>query len=156
MFPLPCALFAEYRRRFGIVQWENSIFPFASALTFRYICYAIYNTMNEEQRIMQLRELLHRYNHEYYVMNAPTVSDREFDALMHELIDLENRNPEFFDENSPTQRVGSDLNHEFVQVAHRYPMLSLANTYNREEVEAFYRRVEAGLGGRSFDICCEL
>lgn len=156
MFPLPCALFAEYRRRFGIVQWENSIFPFASALTFRYICYAIYNTMNEEQRIMQLRELLHRYNHEYYVMNAPTVSDREFDDLMHELIDLENRNPEFFDENSPTQRVGSDLNHEFVQVAHRYPMLSLANTYNREEVEAFYRRVEAGLGGRSFDICCEL
>ncbi len=112
--------------------------------------------MNEEQRIMQLRELLHRYNHEYYVMNAPTVSDREFDDLMHELIDLENRNPEFFDENSPTQRVGSDLNHEFVQVAHRYPMLSLANTYNREEVEAFYRRVEAGLGGRRFDICCEL
>lgn len=105
---------------------------------------------------MQLRELLHRYNHEYYVMNAPTVSDREFDDLMHELIDLENRNPEFFDENSPTQRVGSDLNHEFVQVAHRYPMLSLANTYNREEVEAFYRRVEAGLGGRRFDICCEL
>ncbi len=156
MFPLPCALFAEYRRRFGIVQWENSIFPFASALTFRYICYAIHNTMNEEQRIMQLRELLHRYNHEYYVMNAPTVSDREFDDLMHELIDLENRNPEFFDENSPTQRVGSDLNHEFVQVAHRYPMLSLANTYNREEVEAFYRRVEAGLGGRRFDICCEL
>lgn len=156
MFPLPCALFAEYRRRFGIVQWENSIFPFASALTFRYICYVIHNTMNEEQRIMQLRELLHRYNHEYYVMNAPTVSDREFDDLMHELIDLENRNPEFFDENSPTQRVGSDLNHEFVQVAHRYPMLSLANTYNREEVEAFYRRVEAGLGGRRFDICCEL
>lgn len=112
--------------------------------------------MNEEQRIMQLRELLHRYNHEYYVMNAPTVSDREFDNLMHELIDLENRNPELFDENSPTQRVGSDLNHEFVQVAHRYPMLSLANTYNREEVEAFYRRVEAGLGGSSFDICCEL
>ena len=113
-------------------------------------------TMDEAQRIMELRALLHEHNYNYYVKNAPTISDREFDGLLHELIELEGRHPELYDPNSPTQRVGSDLNNEFVQVVHRYPMLSLANTYNREDVKAFYERVQGGLDGQKFDICCEL
>ncbi len=112
--------------------------------------------MNEQQRIVQLREELHRHNHLYYVENAPEISDREFDAMMHELQELEARHPEMYDPNSPTQRVGSDLGVEFARVSHRYPMLSLSNTYNREDVRAFYSRVSDGLGGRPFDICCEL
>ena len=74
---------------------------------------------------------------------------------MHELQDLEAKHPEMHDPNSPTQRVGSDLNVEFTRVPHRYPMLSLANTYNREDVRAFYSRVSDGLGGKPFEICCE-
>ena len=77
-------------------------------------------TMDEAQRIMELRALLHEHNYNYYVKNAPTISDREFDGLLHELIELEGRHPELYDPNSPTQRVGSDLNNEFVQVVHRY------------------------------------
>ncbi len=112
--------------------------------------------MNEEKRIEQLRRELHRHNHLYYVENSPEISDREFDTLMHELQDLEAKHPEMHDPNSPTQRVGSDLNVEFTRVPHRYPMLSLANTYNREDVRAFYSRVSDGLGGKPFEICCEL
>ena len=110
----------------------------------------------EEERILELREMLHRHNHNYYVLNAPEISDREFDDLMHELQDLEARHPEMFDENSPSVRVGSDLNKEFRQVPHRYPMLSLANTYSEADVTDFYERVKSLLGGEEFEICCEL
>ena len=75
--------------------------------------------MDEKQRIEQLRQELHEHNHRYYVENQPTISDQEFDELMHELQRLEALHPEMFDANSPTQRVGSDLGGEFKQVAHR-------------------------------------
>ena len=84
--------------------------------------------MDEKARILQLRDELHRHNHLYYVDNQPEISDKEFDDLMHELMELESRHPEMFDANSPSQRVGSDLNNDFEQVEHRYPMLSLPNT----------------------------
>ena len=112
--------------------------------------------MTEEQRIYQLREELHRHNHSYYVDHSPVISDREFDRLMSELQQLEAAHPELADPNSPTVRVGSDISHEFEQVEHQYPMLSLGNTYDREEVRDFYRRVSDGLGGEPFEICCEL
>lgn len=112
--------------------------------------------MDEKQRILELREQLHRHNYLYYVKSAPEISDRDFDMMMHELQDLEARHPELYDPNSPSQRVGSDVSTEFTQVRHRYPMLSLANTYNRGDVREFYERVSEGLGGRKFDICCEL
>ena len=112
--------------------------------------------MNETERILQLRAELHEHNQRYYVDNAPVITDMEFDMLMHELQDLEARHPEMADPNSPTQRVGSDINHEFQQVEHRYPMLSLSNTYNEQEVADFYNSVKKGLGGEDFEICCEL
>ncbi len=112
--------------------------------------------MDETTRILQLREELHRHNHRYYVENAPTISDQEFDFLMHELQELEARHPEIFDPNSPTMRVGSDLNNEFETVVHTRPMLSLGNTYNREEVADFWQRVSDGLMGAPFQVCCEL
>ena len=112
--------------------------------------------MQEVDRILQLREELHRHNYRYYVLNAPVIGDQEFDTLMHELQMLESRHPEMFDPNSPSQRVGSDLSQEFRQVEHKYPMLSLSNTYNRDDVKDFYVRVSDGLGNEPFDICCEL
>ncbi len=111
---------------------------------------------NEKERIAALRRELDEHNRRYYVDNAPTVSDKEFDTLMAELIALEARHPELYDPASPTQRVGSDLSQEFVQVAHARPMLSLGNTYSRADVEDFYRRVSEGLDGEPFEICCEL
>ena len=112
--------------------------------------------MTEEARIQQLRALLHEHNHNYYVLNRPTIGDEEFDMLMHELQDLECRHPEMYDPNSPTQRVGSDLNQTFTQVAHRHPMLSLANTYNEGDVTAWYDSVSRGLAGEPFEVCCEM
>ena len=112
--------------------------------------------MNEKERIIELRDELHAHNHRYYVENAPAISDEEFDALMRELQDLEARHPEMHDDNSPTQRVGSDLSSEFQQVAHRYPMLSLANTYNRQEVADWYESVSKGLHGADFEVWCEM
>lgn len=112
--------------------------------------------INEQQRILQLRKELHDHNYKYYVLNSPEIGDIEFDMMMHELQDLEARHPEMSDPNSPTQRVGSDINSEFEQVAHHYPMLSLSNTYGRQDVEDFYNSVKKGLGGEDFDICCEL
>ena len=112
--------------------------------------------MDEIQRIEQLRQELHEHNHRYYVENQPTISDQEFDELMHELQRLEALHPEMYDANSPTQRVGSDLNSEFRQVAHRYPMLSLANTYNQQEVADWYDSVRRGLEGEDFEVCCEM
>ena len=112
--------------------------------------------MTEQDRILQLREALHRHNYNYYILNTPTISDREFDELLRELSDLEARHPEMDDPNSPTQRVGSDLSQEFDTFVHVRPMLSLSNTYNKAEVAEFYERVREGLAGEAFEICCEL
>ena len=112
--------------------------------------------MTEQEQILKLREELHQHNHNYYVLNMPTISDKDFDIMMHQLQELEQQHPEMADPNSPTQRVGSDLNNEFVTVLHKRPMLSLANTYNRQEVSDFYERVKDGLQGAPFQICCEL
>ena len=112
--------------------------------------------MTPQERIAYLRSELHRHNHSYYVLNMPEISDYEFDQLMHELQNLEAQYPELYDPTSPTMRVGSDLTNEFVQVAHRYPMLSLGNTYSFEEVRDFYNRVQKALGGEPFELCCEI
>lgn len=111
---------------------------------------------DERQRILQLRKELHEHNYKYYVLNQPEISDQEFDFMMKELQELEARHEDMFDPNSPTQRVGSDINQEFTQVTHKYPMLSLANTYSQEEVADFYSSVKKGLNGEDFEICCEL
>lgn len=111
---------------------------------------------DERQRILQLRKELHEHNYKYYVLNQPEISDQEFDFMMKELQELEARHEDMFDPNSPTQRVGSDINQEFTQVTHKYPMLSLANTYSQEDVADFYNSVKKGLNGEDFEICCEL
>ena len=112
--------------------------------------------MDEITRIKQLRAELHAHNHRYYIENAPTISDQDFDFLMHELQELEARHPELADPTSPTQRVGSDIQKEFRQVEHRYPMLSLANTYNEQDVAEWYQSVSRSLGGEPFQVCCEM
>ena len=112
--------------------------------------------MEVKEQIERLRKELDRHNYNYYVLNAPEIPDQEFDRMMRELQDLEAAHPEFDDPDSPTKRVGSDLNQEFVQVPHRYPMLSLANTYNKQEVADFYERVRTGLEDEPFEICCEM
>ena len=112
-------------------------------------------TMTEIERIDRLREELHAHNHNYYILNAPTISDQEFDRLMRELQDLEAKHPEHYDDNSPSVRVGSDLNKDFRQVEHKYPMLSLGNTYSQAEVTDFYERIRKSLN-EDFEICCEL
>lgn len=111
--------------------------------------------MTEIERIDQLRAELHRHNYNYYVLSAPVISDQHFDQLMRELQDLEAKHPEYFDENSPTMRVGSDINKNFTQAAHKYPMLSLANTYSEAEVTEFYDRIKKALN-EDFEICCEM
>ena len=112
--------------------------------------------MDEKERIIQLRRELHEHNYRYYVLNQPTIGDQDFDFMMHELQQLEAKHPEMADENSPTQRVGSDLNTEFQQVEHKYPMLSLANTYNEQDVSDWYESVRKGLAGEEFEVCCEM
>ena len=107
------------------------------------------------ERITALREQLNNYNYHYYVLSQPLISDFEFDKLLAELQQLENENPQYFDPNSPTQRVGSDINQNFTQVKHQYPMLSLGNTYNEGEVADFYNRVAKALNA-PFEIVCEL
>lgn len=107
-------------------------------------------------RIVALRDEINGHNHAYYVENSPTISDREFDMLLKELEQLEKEHPEEFDPLSPTQRVGSDLNRSFEQVAHVRPMLSLANTYSIEEVDDWERRVRDALAGERLDIVGEL
>lgn len=111
--------------------------------------------MTAKERIDQLRVQLHQHNYNYYVLNAPVISDKEFDEMMRELQDLEKEYPEYQDDSSPTMRVGSDINKNFTQVAHRYPMLSLGNTYSESEVTDFYERVRKALN-EDFEICCEL
>lgn len=112
--------------------------------------------MNEQDRILTLRKELHEHNRRYYVLNQPIISDQQFDFMMHELQELEARHPELADPNSPTQRVGSDLNQQFKQVAHKFPMLSLANTYNADDVREWYNQVTKGLDGQPFEVCCEM
>ena len=112
--------------------------------------------MTTKEYVEQLRSELHRHNHNYYVLNAPEITDFEFDRLMRELQELEAQHPECYDPMSPTMRVGSDLSNEFVQVAHKYPMLSLGNTYSFDEVREFYNRVQKSLGGEPFELCCEI
>lgn len=112
--------------------------------------------MTPKEQIEQLRKDLDQHNYNYYVLNQPTISDYEFDQLMYQLQDLETFYPQYADPNSPTQRVGSDLNQAFKSVPHKYPMLSLANTYNEQEVREFYDRVKSGLEGEDFEICAEM
>ncbi|MDD6132658.1 MAG: NAD-dependent DNA ligase LigA [Bacteroidales bacterium] len=107
-------------------------------------------------RIDELRKALDKHNYNYYVLNAPEISDYEFDMMMNELIALEKAHPEYADPTSPTQRVGSDINRQFVQVEHRRPMLSLGNTYSIEEVEEFVARCKQMLGGEDFEIVGEM
>ena len=111
--------------------------------------------MSVKEQIEALRSELEQHNYNYYVLSAPTISDKEFDEKMNELQDLEAAHPEYYDPNSPTQRVGSDLSKEFEQVQHRYPMLSLGNTYSEEEVRDFYERTERSLN-EPFEIVAEL
>ena len=111
--------------------------------------------MEVEAKIKALRDELEQHNYNYYVLSAPTISDREFDEKMKELQALEEAHPEFADPHSPTQRVGSDLSKEFEQVVHQYPMLSLGNTYSEEEIRDFYERTERALN-EPFEIVAEL
>ncbi|HTN68049.1 MAG TPA: NAD-dependent DNA ligase LigA [Dysgonamonadaceae bacterium] len=108
-----------------------------------------------QEQIEQLRSELHEHNFNYYVLSKPEISDFEFDEMMRKLADLESKYPEYYDANSPTKRVGSDINTGFKQVEHIYPMLSLQNTYSQEEVTEFYNRVKRGLN-EDFEIVCEL
>ncbi len=111
--------------------------------------------MDAKSRIEFLRNELEKHNYNYYVLSAPEISDYEFDQLMKELQKLEEENPQYFDENSPTQRVGNDISKEFEQVFHKYPMLSLGNTYSEGEISDFYNRVKKQLN-EDFEIVCEL
>ncbi len=112
--------------------------------------------MTDSERIDYLRRLLNDANHKYYVLAAPELDDQEYDFLLHELEALERRHPEKYDPSSPTQRVGSDIVSTFQQVAHAVPMLSLANTYNEQDVGQWYEQIVRGLGGEAFEIVCEM
>ncbi|MBK3516340.1 NAD-dependent DNA ligase LigA [Carboxylicivirga marina] len=107
------------------------------------------------KEIQELREQLHQYNHQYYVLNEPQISDYDFDQLLKKLIELEKQHPEFDEPNSPSKRVGSDLSNDFIQVTHKYPMLSLGNTYNEAEIENFYNRISKEIG-HEVEFVCEL
>ena len=103
-----------------------------------------------QHRIAELSGQLEDHNHQYYVLAAPTISDQEFDGLLKELERLELQWPEFASPNSPTQRVGGDITKNFLVVQHKYPMLSLSNSYNREEVAEFVARVEKEIGQTTY------
>lgn len=111
---------------------------------------------SEKERIEYLRRELHRHNYNYYVANSPEISDTDFDMLMKELEELETAHPEIYDPNSPTQRVGSDLSTGFEQVRHIYPMLSLANTYSIDDVDAWFKRVDEALMGQEVTVVGEM
>lgn len=110
----------------------------------------------DKKRIDFLRAELNRHNHNYYVLNTPEISDKEFDMMMKELEQLEVQHPEWDDALSPTHRVGSDINKSFTQVAHIHPMLSLGNTYSIEEVSDFMRRTTTALMGEEFETVGEM
>jgi DNA ligase (NAD+) len=113
------------------------------------------NTQEARERIKQLRKEIREHNYKYYVLAQPAISDFEYDSLMNELIRLEEDFPQFRDPNSPSQRVGSDINKEFKQVRHRYPMYSLGNTYSPEEVQEFEKRIKKSLD-EEIEYVCEL
>ena len=112
--------------------------------------------MTAKDRIVELREYLHQQNYKYYVLSQPEISDKEFDDLLKELQELEVQHPEYDDPNSPTHRVGSDIDKRFEQKEHKYAMLSLSNTYSEAEVADFYNRTAKALGDEPFALCCEL
>jgi DNA ligase (NAD+) len=112
-------------------------------------------TEDVQIRIENLRKTLNEHNYRYYALSQPVISDFEYDQLMHELIELEKKYPEYFDPNSPTQRVGNDQTKEFVQVRHKYPMLSLDNTYSLDELREFETRNKKILN-EEFEYVCEL
>ncbi len=112
--------------------------------------------MNPEDRIRQLREEINRHNHNYYVLNSPQISDKDFDMLLKELETLEKEHPELTDPDSPTQRVGSDLTKGFEHVVHARPMMSLSNTYSIEEVDDWFNRMDKALEGEDFNIVGEM
>ncbi|MBK5191625.1 MAG: NAD-dependent DNA ligase LigA [Flavobacteriaceae bacterium] len=111
--------------------------------------------MNIEERIKQLREELHQHNYNYYALDKPVISDYEFDMMLKELQELENKHPEFFDANSPTQRVGGTVTKNFKTVVHDYPMFSLANSYSKEELEDWEKRIKKLVDGK-VEYVCEL
>ena len=112
--------------------------------------------MNAKEKIKQLREALHEHNYLYYILDAPKISDFEFDQMLSSLQELERQYPELFDPNSPTQRVGGGVTKNFKTQAHRYPMYSLSNTYSKEELLQWVARVEKVLGDEKFEFTCEL
>ncbi len=112
--------------------------------------------MNPKEQIESLRAELTQHNYNYYVLSQPTISDFEFDAKLKQLQELEAAHPEYFDPASPTQRVGNDITDGFTQVEHKYPMLSLGNTYSEADITDFYNRVVKGLEGEAFELVCEL
>jgi DNA ligase (NAD+) len=112
--------------------------------------------MSVKERILQLREILHHHNYAYYVLSKPEIDDYQYDLFMNELIELEKQHPELFDPDSPTQRVGNDIDNTFVQVHHAYPMLSLENTYTKEEIILFDERVRKTLKDEPIEYVCEL
>jgi len=113
------------------------------------------NKSDAKKRIEELCQLIEHHNNQYYVLSNPEISDFEYDILMNELITLEKKYPEFTDENSPSCRVGSDINKDFVQIFHRYPMLSLNNTYSEEELKDFDSRIRKTIGN-DFEYVAEL
>jgi DNA ligase (NAD+) len=106
-------------------------------------------------RIKKLRDIIEQHDYNYYVLSRPTIGDFEYDILMQELIELERKYPEFYDENSPSQRIGDDTSKEFTHVEHKYPMLSLGNTYSKEELSEFENRIKKEIGNH-FEYVCEL
>lgn len=112
--------------------------------------------MDAKEKIKQLREALHEHNYLYYILDAPKISDFEFDQMLNSLQELERQYPELFDPNSPTQRVGGGVTKNFKTQAHRYPMYSLSNTYSKEELLQWVARVEKVLGDEKFEFTCEL
>ena len=107
-------------------------------------------------RIQELREKINFYNQKYYLEDTSLISDREFDQLLEELVELETKYPEHFDPNSPTQRVGGDITRKFETVVHEYPMLSLSNTYSSDDLLEWDKRVAKGLNGEKYEYFCEL
>ena len=113
--------------------------------------------MNEiESRILELREIINEHNHNYYNLDKNLISDFDYDKLLNELINLESRYPEYFDENSPSNRVGGGLSDKFSSEAHIYQMYSLDNTYSNVELESWYARTSKILDTKDFEFCCEL
>ncbi len=115
--------------------------------------------MNKEQaekRIDELTSLINEHNYRYYVLDEPSISDREFDLLLEELIQLEKEYPDLQKPESPTQRVGGEVTREFKSVKHKYPMLSLGNTYSETELLEFHERIIKLIPGESIDYVCEL